>query len=390
MAVDIKEEGLKAKWTAFVTALGKTEEEVATALKGELGDTVNDAAVANLGDADITPDADLLAALTGAGVAKATARAAIKGIRNAPVVTPVAPAAGETGARGGVSLLISVGDDTSILDLLRVGGVAKMTAEDLVAAVRAAYTRAVGVDQIIPTLLRRMKEHAESLDEPLGPTYFKLLKASRRRQYADVLAAFDGAISSVPEDEKEKFLNKVDTLWPKLAAFQAQLDAYRQLHKDESADVGNIVAAIRGGTAAVDYPDVTPVIAAARGVIDAFNRVFGGMGIPAARALAKDITDEAELLRNPELPGTIGAGSFEEMVKKLGLGVPADARQIEVNIATFVLNLLKLPDQTSSQQPLVILELQRLGKGITTWPTGRTAPRTPAGGRAGREEPNRY
>lgn len=265
------------------------------------------------------------------------------------------------------NLLVQVGDDASILELLRIGGVAKMTPQDLVAAVRGAYTRAAGVNRIIPTLLERMREHAESLDEPLSETYFRLLKASRRRQYGDVLAAFEGAITSVSEEEKARFLSKVDGLWPVLSAFQGQLDAYRQLHRDEAGDIANLAVVLAKGASAVEYPDPSNVVTAARGLIDRYNRVFGGMGIPVARAIAKDITEEAELLRNPELPSTVGAGSFEEMVKKLGLGVPSDVRQTEINIATFVLNTLKLPDQPENVKPLFILELQRLGK-VIAWP----------------------
>lgn len=369
MAVKELTEGSKAKWDVFTSTLGKGEGDVAEALVGVVGDITDDA-IGLLGNADDTPDADLRAALSRLGaIPSAVINKAIRGIRNAPA--PIAgPATNGDASPREKSVLVSVGDDASILDLLRVGGVAKMTAEDLIAAIRGAFTRAIGVDQIIPTLLKRMKEHAESLDEPLGTTYYKLVKASKRRQYADVLAAFDGAVTSIPEDEKQRFLDKVDSLWPTLASFQSQLDAYRQLHKDESADIGNFVVAIQTGRAGIEYPDPSQIIAAARAVIDRFNRVFSGMGIPAARTIAKDIAEEAELLRNPELPGTVGAGSFEEMVKKIGLGVPSDARQTEINIATFVLNLLKLPDQPSNRQPEIIIELQKLGKPIV-WPSGK-------------------
>ncbi len=401
MPVKELNEESKAKWNAFVSTLGKPADEVADALAGVVGDITDDA-VALLGNADDTPDADIKAALVtkiAGSVPTAIANKAIRGIRD--VVVPAAPAPvanGSAGARHDTTLLANVVDDSSILDLLRMGGVAKMTPEDLIVAVRGAFVRSVSVDRIIPTLLSKMRERAEALDEPLGTTYFKLLKASRRRAYADVLAAFDGAVTTVADAEKQTFLDKVDTLWPSLKAFQAQLDSYRQLHKDESADVGNIVAAIRLGGTAVEYPDPSQVIAAARGIIDRFNRVFGGMGIPAARAIGKDLAEEAELLRNPELPAALGSGSFEEMVKTLGLGVPTEAKTTELSIAKFVLNLLKLPDQPQDQQPEVILALQRLGKPID-WPTGRvTNPvsngrgGTPRDGRAvdGSITPGRY
>ncbi|MCR4314588.1 MAG: hypothetical protein NUV84_05085 [Candidatus Uhrbacteria bacterium] len=342
------------------------EDDIITKIENDLGAT----SVEDL--AGLTEDD-----LVGVGMKKLPARKLAASLKPSPAPAHVAEA--EPVLRG-ASLLVPVADDASILELLRIGGVAKMTPEDLIAAIRGAFTRAMGVNRIIPTLLERMREHAESLDEPLGTTYFKLFKASKRRQYGDVLAAFDGAITSIPEDEKDKFLTRVDGLWPVLAAFQGLLDAYRQLHRDEANDLSNLAVAFRQGASAVEYPDPSNVIASARGVIDRFNRVFGGMGIPSARAIAKDIAEEAELLRNPELPGTVGAGGFEEMIKKLGLGVPSDVRQTEINIATFALNLLKLPDQASNNQPLVILELQRLGK-VITWPgNGRTDHPTGIGG----------
>jgi len=369
---------------AFAATIGLPPEAVSAEFKRETGDE-SDASAALLSDPDVMSAVvitNLMSNLT--PVPGAKLRAAIKALHARPVMIVVPTSDNGAATVRGVSLLPTVGDDESILALLRVGGVAKMSDADAIAAIRGAYTRAVGVTKILPKLLGKMLAHSVSLDEPVGPVYLKLRKASKRRQYTDVLEAFDGAITSVPEEEKQSFLDKVDSLWPALAAFQQQLEAYRQLYKDESGDVASILVAIRTGMAGVEMPNPSQVVASARGTIDRFNRVFGGLGIPTARTIAKDLTEEAKLLRDPELPGSVGAGSFEEMIKKLEIAVPSDVRQTEIDIANFVLGMLKLPEQPTNRQPEYILELQRLGKPIPFGTLGTEHSSKSNGGRSGR------
>jgi len=292
-----------------------------------------------------------------------------------PGPTPVAGSAPTPRAAVDMSLLPSLPEDgDSLLSALATGGVAKFSSADAVVAIRGALTRALGVDRILPVLTKRVLEHAEAMDLPAPELYYTLKRAQTRRSYADVLAAFDGSITSVPEADKARFVEKVATLWPRLAEFQGKLDAYRQLHKDESGDVANIVLAIRSGSSGIEYPDPMPVVSAARALIDEFNRVFAGLGIPAARTIGKDLVMDAELLRDAALPGLVGAGSFEEMIKKLELDVPVDAQDQERSIAGFVLGVLELPKQPADICPEYILALQRRGKPIT-WP-GTSAYRT--------------
>ncbi|OGL95650.1 hypothetical protein A2348_03475 [Candidatus Uhrbacteria bacterium RIFOXYB12_FULL_58_10] len=392
----IKDEGLKARFAAFVAALGKPEDHIEVALRGELGDTIDDAAVNNLGDSDITPDADLLAALTGAGVARATARAAIKGIRNVPAPVEAAPAVAAANGRAErqLALLPVLKDDTSFVAALASGGTAKMPTEDAVAAIRAAFASRTGLYEILPKLLDMMKQRADEMEEPLDESFYSLRKEVARRRYADVLAAFDGIGELITDKEKAKFLDRVEQLWTVLEVFQQQLEAYRQAYKDDSGDIGAAIAAIRDGGVAIDMPDVGPVVAAARGVLERFNRAFAGLGIPVARALAADAIRTREILRRPGLPATIGATTFDEMLKKLEVNIPPDVAEMETSVARYVLSLMSLPSSPVEQQPQFILALQRLGKPIP-WATlaqprlARTAPPATRSRGSEREEPPR-
>lgn len=279
-----------------------------------------------------------------------------------------------------MALLPALPDNASLLDQLRIGGVAKFSNADAVTAIRGSFVRLSGVDRILPVLTDAVLKHAEAMDEPAPELYFRLRKARSRRDYRDVLAAFDGAITSVPERDKEAFLAKIDTLWPVLSGFQNQLDGYRQLHKDEAGDISNLVVVLQSGMGGIEYPDPMPIVSAARAVIDRLNRVFSGLGIPAARTIGKDLVEDGELLRDPSLPGLIGAGSFDEMIKKLELSVPSDAGDQERQIASFVLGILELPKQTADVLPQYILALQRRGKPIM-WPSvgGRSTSSRPSG-----------
>lgn len=284
----------------------------------------------------------------------------------APVVADI-PANGGGRVAADMRLLPTLPEGPSLLELLRIGGVAKFSHADAVSAIRGSHTRLLGVDRVLPVLTDAVLAHAEAMDEPAPEMYFMLRRARSRRDYRDVLAAFDGAITSVSEADKKAFLTKVEGVWPTLKAFQAHLDAYRQLHKDEAADLSNLVQALRTGAGGIDYPDPTPVVSAARGVIDVLNKIFSGLGIPAARTIGKDLVEDGEHLANPALPGLIGAGNFTEMIKKLDLDVPSDAGDQERLIGSFVLALLELPKQTVDILPEYILALQRRGKAIV-WP----------------------
>lgn len=366
----------------FATTCGLSVADVTDALKSLVGDPGVEAAEL-LGNPEFTPNADLKARFP--NVPGARLNKAIAGLRDAtPAAASALPGldaanAGASVVRG-VTLLPELMDDVSLLELLRVGGVSKFGEADGVMAVRTAYTRSVGVDTIVPTLLNAMLAYAESLDTGCGPKYYEILRISKSRKYADVLEAFGGAVSSVSEKDKREFLDRVDELWPVLQAFQAhQLDAYRESDRDEGGDVRTLVQVLRQGATAIDRPDPTPVVTAARGIIDRFNRAFRGEGIKNVRALSKDRVQEAEILRDPSVLAAVGAGSFEEMIRKLELAVPADAEDTERRIAQFVLALLRLPKQSPHLLPDYILEMQKLGKPIV-WPKGTDVDsRTPAG-----------
>jgi len=84
----------------------------------------------------------------------------------------------------------------------------------------------------------------------------------------------------------------------------------------------------------------------AEAVINSINKVFGGFGIPVAKALAYDATRIKNVLENPGLPAAIGVTTREQMLKTLGLSVGADYVRLERNITRFTLAIMEFPKIT--------------------------------------------
>jgi hypothetical protein len=76
-------------------------------------------------------------------------------------------------------------------------------------------------------------------------------------------------------------------------------------------------------------------------VINSINKVFAGVGIPVAKALAYDATRIKGVLENPALPAAVGAPNRDQMLRQLKLGVSADYVRLERNITRFTLGIME-------------------------------------------------
>src|SRR5262249_22547603 len=124
---------------------------------------------------EYTPFDDLKAKLSGVPVAKL--KKAVADHLRAKPVAPAAPAqAAGTNALAAPTLdvLPSVPDDTSLLASLKAGGELKVDRATIIAGIQAGFANRVGLYHLPAALVERMEAHAESLEEPVGPDFYRL------------------------------------------------------------------------------------------------------------------------------------------------------------------------------------------------------------------------
>ncbi len=398
--IEIKDEALKGRFTAFVAALGKSEEEIATALKGELGETITDAAVNNLGDPDITPDNDLLTALTGAGVAKATARAAIKGIRNAPAPAPETerPTVDASALVPALSMLPSVPKGVGLLSALKVGGVVRFKPETLVGAVSVLLADALGLADIEETLRGKIEDRCERTGRQVPDVYLKIDSIAKSKEYGDMLAVIRDELGItdrrryVSNAEREKLFASLTPIFTELKGVQDVLQAYVDKMITGGGNSAAFTQALLGMAAGMPVnpalaammkpPPPTAVIAAIEGFIERTNKKFAATRAITAAALLPEQAAITAILDNQELYTALGVQDREEMLQELGFGANSDLVLAEQNVAVFLLGVFEIPKKDSASLPMYIGSLASLGADIE-WDRldavvrNRKLPRTP-------------
>ncbi len=335
---------------------------------------VRDFGVEHIDDLSSLTEADLLTA--GMSVVKARKLlASIKPAASAVDTTVMSSAAFD-------GLLPSVQDDESWLKALKTGGVLKVDQSTVVAAVRAALAKRVGLYDVPAKLVDAMERFADESEEQVDATFYALRKQMTRRSYADIFAAIDGLDGSfVTDGRKKELLTRLDRhLWPALAGFNAQLKGWQESWMQGAANPAMMMMALMGGGAGamppgvMQAPDTAGLRDAADAVKDAINRVFAGTGVQIAAALAYEATEVKKSLEDPRLPALIGVANREQMLKKLGVAVPATYPRLETNLTRYVLAVMNLEDQAAGQEELSYLgALFMLGNQIDLGQlTGRT------------------
>jgi hypothetical protein len=99
-------------------------------------------------------------------------------------------------------------------------------------------------------------------------------------------------------------------------------------------------------------PDTGALRDSAEAVNDNINRIFRGTGVQISAALAYEANRIKETLQTPNLPTLVGAPNREQMLKKLGVSVPATYPRLEQNLTKFVLGIIKASDQPAGDEEL--------------------------------------
>ncbi len=364
------------EWTTFIApfaeAIGKSVDEVTTALKTKVGEP-GAQAIELLGSEEYTP-LQMIAEALGSEVPEAVLRMAVeKKLRKGPVQEPAAAAQPTFATTPSFDVLPAAPDDAAWLNMLKTGGELKVNGTTVISAMRAALASRSGLYDLPSTLADLMETHAQSLDEPVGEEFFKLRKLLTRRSYAEIFAALEVDGSFVSEKRKSVFVKRLDeVLWPALLSFQGQLMAWRDAWQDGMANPAAMMgafAAMAGGGGmppGMMQPPATETLRdAAESVNNDINKTFAGVGVPIAMALAYDAQRIKEVLENPTLPSQVGAANRDQMLRMLDVNVTPDYVRLERNVTRYALAVMEYPNITSGQEELGYLtSLTMLGSQI--------------------------
>lgn len=331
------EDALKTK----LTGLGLTEEQIS---KLETEGAKDEAGLASL-------TANEIKDITGCGLVTAKQFAAAF----APV--PAAPAAVSADALNAV--LPVVPDDESWAKALRAGGVLKVEQSTVISAVRAALANRVGLYDVPAKLVSAMETYTDETEEQVTPEFFALRKQLTRTEYGDLFAAIDGMDGSfATKTRKSELLTRIDgALWPAVLSFNGQLQSWQQAWIQGAANPMAMMAMMAGGMGAMppgmmSPPDTGVLRDAAEAVNDQINRIFRGTGVQIAAALAYEANKIKDTLQKPELPALIGTPNREQMLKKLGVTVPATYPRLEQNLTQFVLGIMQASEHPAGEAEL--------------------------------------
>lgn len=357
---------------AFAAAVGKTVEEVGTALIGVVGEP-SEAALAVLADEDATPLEDIKLALASLAIPSGVLRKHVQMLRGSKSAEPAADTAVNTsGPMQALAILPPVPDETSFIEMLKTGGVLKVDTTEVISAVKAALARGVGLFDLPERILERMEEFAQAQEEPCGEEFFKVQRLLTERRYGEVLSVLGVSGAFVSEKRKKEFFGRLENrLWQALAGFQKQLVAWQQAWMQGMANPGMLMLAMTthqaGGVlppGIMQPPDTTSLRASAEEVVNEVNRIFAGPGIPVARALAYDATRIMGILSNPALPAQIGATTKDQMLKDLGVAVGAEIVRTEQSVTRYALAVMSLSKVTADAELAYLAAMINLGATI--------------------------
>ena len=341
-----------ARIADFAAAAGKTPEEIENALKTLVGVPSEDA-LGILSDPSSLSDDDLKNSLVGElkipiGVFKKHL-SKLRGPQT--IAAPVEERAPS------FDILPSVPEDESFIASLKVGGVLKVGSLEVMSAVKAAIANKVNLFGLPEIIKEKMEKFAEEQEEPVTKEYFELQKLVTSRSYAEVLSVLGVEGNFMTEARKKQFLQKLNQyLWSSLHQFNVMLMGWQESWMASVSNPAAMMSMMMMGTMGkpgaalppgmMQPPETAGLHDESEAVIDSINKVFAGVGIPVARALAYDATRIKGVIENPSLPAAVGATNKDQMLKMLGMTVGADYVRLERNITRYTLAIMKYPEIT--------------------------------------------
>lgn len=303
--------------------------------------------------------------LVGVGMKPLVARKLLKALAGLKPAAPVVAEAAVSAAAAASfdKMLPEVPNDTSWLESLKAGGVLKVEQSTVISAIRAALGHRVGLYDIPDKLVEKMEQFAETAEEQVGTEFFGLRKQLTRKNYAEIFEAVPGMDGSfVTESRKKQLFARIDEhLWPAIIGFNGQLQSWQDAWMKGAANPGMMMAAMvamGGGGGGVmppgmmQPPDTGTIRDTADAVNNAANKVFSGVGVQIAAALAFEATKIRETLANSRLPALIGVPNRDQMLRELGVAVSATYPRLELNLTRFVLAILNVKNVSQGNEEL--------------------------------------
>lgn len=275
-----------------------------------------------------------------------------------------------------VSILPSVPDDGSLLEMLRSGGVLKVDRSTVIAALRAMFAKEAGLYTIRKKLVELIEGYADENEEQVDATmFFKLRKQLTRQTYAEVFEGIDGLDGTyVTKVRIDKLFERIDKfVMPALKASYIALDAWVEAYNKQAGNPAMMMSifasAIGGGVSPMPIAnislDTTDLRLMGEDINNAINKAFAGTGAQIASALAYDASQIRKILENPALPAMIGTPNRDQMLKKLGTSVTSNYAMMEQNIVQYALGFMDVANQPSGQQEVLYFSaLWALGQKI--------------------------
>lgn len=314
---------------------GVTDADVVSAIRALGVATVEDLAVLN--------EADFVTA----GVPVVQARKLVQAVTPATTTSDVA-----FGSNTFAGVLPAVPEFDSLLGMLKAGGVLKVEASTVIAAMQASIAYRAGLFAVPDKLAAAILQYATDNEEPVDQSYWPLKQQLTRRNYGDLFAAIEGFDGrNVSERAKQGLFAGVDKyLWPGLVEFASVLDGWMDAWTKGSSNPAAMMAAFQAmasghggvGPAVGVAPDTGGLRDQADKFNDGANRAFAGEGVQIAAAVAYDAKRIRDALSNPRLPSLVGAANYEQMLRQLGVQVSAADSRLETNIVQYVMALMQV------------------------------------------------
>ena len=362
--------GWEERVGAFAKAVKVDVDVISKALMTVIGEPSEDA-LAVLADESASPFEDIKSALASTGIPSGVLKKNIQLLRGAKAKAE--PVAATSTSNFSLDVLPSLPDEDSFISALKAGGELKVGKTEVICAMKAAIANHLGLFDLPEIIKTKMEEFAEANEEPCGADFFTLRNLITKRNYADVLSVLHVDGSFVTVSRKNSFLDKLDnSLWNSLHDFNGRLTAWQQSWM-QGGNPGMLAMAFAAAATPgmqlppglMAPPDAAMVRDAAEVFINKINKVFAGIGIVIARALAYEAHSIKEVLENSSLPASIGATNREQMLKMLGVDITADYVRLETNVTRFALAAMDLPKISAGSQETVYLgAMLQLGLSI--------------------------
>ncbi len=286
--------------------------------------------------------------------------AANKLIRSAgsPTVSsaPVAPPQPFFGVNPGAtqlerpSLLPTVREySTSWLGKLRASGNVKFTPSLVLPVCRALAVERCGIDYFgIPKkIVAAMEAFADEYAESVPDEFYELEDKVLERDYSEIARIFKGyrATRHASPKRRKKVLEILNNhVWPSLNDYFKRLEDWYQRYDAARNNVSRLL----GGRSGV-LPSTNDLEDYNATVVDAFNKVFAGVGKATSATIALEAEQIDGALSIPNLHQMIGAPSFEHMITRLGIEVAPTLNRYVEGLAQFALAIVKACDIPAGQ-----------------------------------------